>query len=72
MFVHNPNGKKTKSHCNYKNLLGMRIQNYALFKRRTQIVLKKIIPPQLKRIALILKNVSKIFVLNFVYVSLTN
>lgn len=27
--------------------------------------------PQLKRIALILENVSKLFVLNFVYVSLT-
>ena len=50
----------------------MRIQNYALFKRCTQIVLKKIIPPQLKRIALILENVSKLFALNFVYVSLTN
>lgn len=28
--------------------------------------------PQLKRIALILENVSKLFVSNFIYVSLTN
>lgn len=40
--------------------------------REALIVLKKTIPPQLKRIALILESVSKLFVLNFVYVSLTN
>lgn len=40
--------------------------------REALIVLKYVIPPQLKRIALILENVSKLFVLNFVYVSLTN
>ena len=39
---------------------------------RSTHCIKKAIPPQLKRIALILENVSKLFVLNFVYVSLTN
>lgn len=72
MSIYNPNGKKLNHIVIIKKLLGMRIQNYALFKRCTRIVLKKIIPPQLKRIALILENVSKLFVSNFVYVSLTN
>ncbi len=72
MSIYNPNGKKLNHIVIIKKLLGMRIQNYALFKRCTQIVLRYVIPPQLKRIALILENVSKLFVLNFVYVSLTN
>lgn len=72
MFVHNPNEKNKLNHIVIIKKLGMRIQNYALFKRCTRIVLKKIIPPQLKRIASILENVSKLFVSNFVYVSLTN
>ena len=136
MSVYNPNGKKTKSNCNYKKAFGDAYSEYELyifydsnnkiiyigeaaeeeFKdrlsqhfnesdgglrnklsskpnrlsklmaskfwsfmeniiktiREALIILKYVIPPQLKRIALILENVSKLFVLNFVYVSLTN
>lgn len=40
--------------------------------REALIVLKKAIPPQLKRKSLTHESVSKLFVLNFAYVSLTN